>query len=477
MAAAMLAQYPDVYPTFLNKVVSMGAPFLGAIDPYLYAQGWEKFVPFMSNANTALLGNNWTSVYQVLPQWPFFTPLFPPSPSVSQIVNGQPSVHWPALPRPTALPDSSNPKSVWGEISALTPQSFPNWYAFIGYGHGSNRQIVQTISDLVNNLAFSKPCLTLQKSDGDGTVPLFSSEAGSMVSPDNMIFVQEGHAQLPKNGTVINGILNILNGMSALLVNGLIPESQVPTFNPLDIITINVCSPVAVSVTDSSGDTINSQVSQIQNATYENIADATQIDLPWNDIFQVQITGAGTGTFDLVINGMGGEHAPLSYIFRAVPVLQGSQGTVSVGGTTVPTLQYNYTGKNVIDTIPANATPPTILCTGCYFIVQNLRATFAFNVGYVGGVSAFTYNYRSSSQTVQFVSTVTSAISVSGNSATFSGQGTLNGEAGYSFSVKTTDGGGPGSGLDTMAVTITGPNGYSYSVTATVVGGDIVVHQ
>jgi hypothetical protein len=381
------------------------------------------------------------------------------------------------LPRPNALPDSSNPKSVWGEISALTPQSFPNWYAFIGYGHSSNRQIVQTVSDLVNNLIFSKPCSTLQKSDGDGTIPLFSSEAGSMVSPDNMIFVQEEHAQLPKNGSVINGILNILNGMSALSVSGLIPESQVPTFNPLDIITINACSPVAVSVTDSSGETVNSQVSQIQNATYENIADATQIDLPWNDIFQMQITGTGTGTFDLVVNGTGGQHSPLAYIFRAVPVLQGSQGSVRVGGTTVPTLRYNYAGKNVIDTIPANSTPPTILCTGCYFIVQNLRATFAFNVGYAGGVSTFSYNYRSSSQTVQFASTVTSAIALSGNTATFSGQGTLNGQAGYSFTVIAKDGGGPGSGLDYVALTITGPNGYSYSVAATVIGGDIVVHQ
>ena len=477
ITAAMIAQNPEVYPAFLNKVVSLGAPFLGAIDPYLYAQGWKAFLPFMSTTNTALLGNNWTSVYQLLPQWPFFTPLIPPSPSVSQIVNGQRSVHWPALPRPTVLPDVNNPASVWGEIRALRPQSFPNWYAFIGYGHSSNRQIVQTVSDLVNNLVFSKPCLTLQKSDGDGTVPLYSSQAGSMVSPDKMIYVQEEHAQLPKNGTVINGILNILNGTSAFSVSGLVPESQVPTFDPLNIITINACSPVAISVTDSSGETINSQVSQIQNATYENIADATQIELPWNDVFQVQITGTGNGTFDLVVNGTGGDHAPISYIFRDVPVLQGSQGSVSVGGTTVPTLQYNYAGKNVIDTIPANVTPPTILCTGCYFIVQNLRATFAFNVGYSGGVSAFTYNYRSSSQTVQFVSTVTSAISISGNTATFSGQGTLNGQAGYSFTVNATDGGGPGSGLDTVTVKITGPKAYSYSANATVVGGDVIVHE
>jgi hypothetical protein len=142
----------------------------------------------------------------------------------------------------------------------------------------------------------------------------------------------------------------------------------------------------------------------------------------------------------------------------------------------VPMLQYNYAGKNVIDSIPANTTPPTIVCTGCYFFISSSRATFAFNVGYVGGVSTFSYNYRTASQAIQFFSTITSKISVSGNTASFSGSGTLNGRIGYSFSVSTADGGSAGSGLDTIAITISGPDGYSYQAQATVVGGDVVVH-
>ena len=64
-----------------------------------------------------------------------------------------------------------------------------------------------------------------------------------------------------------------------------------------------------------------------------------------------------------------------------------------------------------------------------------------------------------------------------GNTATFSGQGKLNGVAGYSFAVTSKDGGGVGSGLDTVSIAITGPNNYSYSASGAIAGGDIVVKQ
>jgi hypothetical protein len=133
--------------------------------------------------------------------------------------------------------------------------------------------------------------------------------------------------------------------------------------------------------------------------------------------------------------------------------------------------------KSTAEATTTVTTPPTILCTGCYFLIGGVRATLAFNVGVVGSGSTFTYNYRTSTQTVQFVSTTTSQIFVSGNTATFSGQGKLNGSAGYSFVVTAKDGGGVGSGLDTVAISITGPNNYSYSASGTSAGGDIVVKQ
>ena len=122
--------------------------------------------------------------------------------------------------------------------------------------------------------------------------------------------------------------------------------------------------------------------------------------------------------------------------------------------------------------------PPTIVCTGCYFVKDGTRATFTFNVSTPGSGSTFTFNTRNANEPLQFVSTGVSQISatVSGF-ATFSGEGTLNGQPGYTFTVGAMDGGGPGSGVDTVLIQIFGPNNFTYNAPATIAGGDIVVHQ
>jgi hypothetical protein len=125
----------------------------------------------------------------------------------------------------------------------------------------------------------------------------------------------------------------------------------------------------------------------------------------------------------------------------------------------------------------SNTIGPTVQCTGCYFMIGGVRATLAFDVREVGSGSTFNYNYRSSTQAVQFVSTMTSQIAVNGKTATFSGQGKLNGQTGYNFAVTATDGGAVGSSLDTVSIKITGPNNYSYTANGSIAGGDIVVKQ
>ena len=467
VTAALIAQHPEIYnANLLSNIISMGSPFSGAIDTYLYAQGWRSFLPALSASNTKLMGQNWTSVYQLLPQWDFVTRLNSPFPTKYDIFNGQSDPkHFPALPRASIVPDLASPTSLWSQINRLGP--IPRWYAIIGQGHATANQIVEKLNA-------GKPCLMIEEEDGDGTVPLRSSQSGLIVTQSNRIYVQDEHTHLPQNPNVIRGILKILSGSSAFTVTGL---SAFPSaFKHVDTIIVNTCSPVDLTVTDSSGNIVNSLVSQIPDGTFANVGDATQVDVPWNGTFKVQVVGTGAGTFDLLVNGLGGQHSPLSYSFIAVPVQTGSHGTVVVGGNGIPSLQYSFTGKNVIDIIPANTIPPTVICTGCYFSVQNLRATLAFNIGYQGGASTFTYNFRNSAQTIQFASTLTSKVSVTGTTATFSGQGTLNGQAGYNFTVTARDGGSAGSGLDSVAVTITGPNNYLYSVASTIVGGDIVVH-
>jgi hypothetical protein len=231
-----------------------------------------------------------------------------------------------------------------------------------------------------------------------------------------------------------------------------------------------------------------------RRAGFDPVSGLVLMEIPdasyWTDRLDDDISGAAdtdsanfievlqpmAGTYRIVVSGSDTG----SYILSENVVSQDGtlQPEITVTGTVAP--GNVQTAVAQLDTIPGGSSTlsiPKIQCTGCYFLINSIRATMAFSVAAIGSSSTFTYNYRTSTQTVQFASTTTSQISVNGNTATFSGQGKLNGQTGYSFTVMAKDGGGAGSGLDTVSIVITGPNNYSYSANATIVGGDIVVKQ
>jgi hypothetical protein len=282
--------------------------------------------------------------------------------------------------------------------------------------------------------------------------------------------VNEQHIGLPSNLAVIHAVVVILQGGT--------PTNLLASPTPMTATTTSLCSPVQVTATNSEGQVEGPNSGEITGGQYFTMGKSSEVVVPIGDTYTLQLTGTGTGTFTAIVKQVDQDGNTLQKnIFSNVPVKPVSQGTLQVSDAGVGMLSFDYNGKGVVDSIPANFTPPTIQCTGCYFTIQNLRATLAFNIGYQGAVSTFSYNYRSATQTVQFASTTTSQISVNGNTSTFSGQGALNGNVGYNFTVTAKDGGGVGSGLDTFSVAITGPNNYSYSVNGTIAGGDIVVHQ
>jgi len=118
-------------------------------------------------------------------------------------------------------------------------------------------------------------------------------------------------------------------------------------------------------------------------------------------------------------------------------------GFFSIATDTAGNREPMKTAPDVVVTVGTTA-PPTILCTGCYFMTNGVRATLAFNVSTAGSGSTFTFNSRNATQAIQFVSTAVSQISATGSFATFSGEGALNGQAGYTFTVSATDGGSAG---------------------------------
>jgi hypothetical protein len=68
------------------------------------------------------------------------------------------------------------------------------------------------------------------------------------------------------------------------------------------------------------------------------------------------------------------------------------------------------------------------------------------------------------------------SITFSGNCASFTGNGKVNGQTGYRFRVDACDNGEPGAGRDTFAISVTGPN-FSYTNGGVLTEGNIQLHQ
>lgn len=189
--------------------------------------------------------------------------------------------------------------------------------------------------------------------------------------------------------------------------------------------------------------------------------------------------GSGVRDFTVYVSDNGGPYiAWLTNTTATQAIYSGINGhTVAFYSIARDLVGNIETSKSTAEANTTIKVPPTIQCTGCYLLISGTRATIAFNVNPVGANSTFSYNYRTTAQTVQFVGTTISQFSVNGNTVTFTGQGNLNGQTGYNFTVTATDGGSIGSGLDTVSFSITGPDSYSYSARGTIFGGDIVVQQ
>jgi len=446
--------------TNMGPLITLGAPFAGSVDTYLKFQGWQALIPGVIEGQLAqAIGSNWTAAYELLPRWDFaqiggvtipYKQLYAGQSQLSQVL---PLAG--ALPRSSALTEAY---ALWAEPPVPT---YPQAYAVIGTGYPT----VIGINDNDHN-----GCPQALAGNGDGTVPLRSARAASWILPSNIRYVNEVHEGLPSNAAVIGAVLRILNGAP--------PDNLQTSPTGTKVTTTGLCSPADVVARNSGGQTVGHGISQITGGQYFKIGTSAQVWLPAGDLYSLQLNGTGLGIFTAIVKEVDQDGNTLhSVTFNRVPVGSTSKGTIQIADTGVGALSYDYTGKGTyVDTIPSNVTPATIQCTGAYFLVQGVRATLSFNVGYTGAVSTFAYNFRTAGQTVQFASATTSQISVTGKTATFSGLGTLNGDLGYNFTVTATDGGAAGSGLDSVSITLTGPNGYSYSVTSAILGGDIVIH-
>lgn len=190
-------------PSSISHVITMGTPFLGSVHTYLDFRGWGSFYAGIKDAVSQAIGANWTSAYELLPQWRFVHLQNGDSPQVISIYDGSYSEEFPALPRSAGTYSAlTSAQAVWNDEKGLPP--IAQAYAIIGTG-------IPT-STVLTDIPSSGTCLQVVNGDGDGEVPLHSALGSSWVPSGNVGFVNEQHAWLPENSKVLRAIIDILAG-------------------------------------------------------------------------------------------------------------------------------------------------------------------------------------------------------------------------------------------------------------------------
>jgi len=118
---------------------------------------------------------------------------------------------------------------------------------------------------------------------------------------------------------------------------------------------------------------------------------------------------------------------------------------------------------------------------GGWIAIGTGRTSFGFNaIPIAGGGFKGQFQLRSNNGKNRFHGNVVSSLSASGNTATWSGTGSWNGQSGYTYTVSVVDNGSSGSKKgDTITITITSPSNlvvYTTGGSQVLKGGNITVH-
>ena len=133
------------------------------------------------------------------------------------------------------------------------------------------------------------------------------------------------------------------------------------------------------------------------------------------------------------------------------------------------------------DTLVTVETAAAKVTGGGWIAIGTGRTSFGFNaIPIAGGGFKGQFQLRSNNGKSRFHGNVVSSLSGSGNSATWSGTGSWNGQTGYSYTIGVVDNGSSGSKKgDTIDITITSPSNvvvYTTGGPQALKGGNITVH-
>jgi hypothetical protein len=120
-------------------------------------------------------------------------------------------------------------------------------------------------------------------------------------------------------------------------------------------------------------------------------------------------------------------------------------------------------------------TPKDFVTGGGFINTENGKANFGFVAGFKPGKDTLSgnLNYVDHAEGIHLKSVSVTSYGGEGNTRTFSGEATINGQNGFTYTVTVSDNGEPGKGVDTFKIELS--NGYQAS--GVLAGGNIQLHS
>ncbi len=361
-------------PSFLNKVVFVGVPNLGAPKAFKALINGDGFsVPDLNDQEMKQISQNLPIAYDLAPDAQYGRQvgsfLNKSDPFVSLIDEGK------DLDYNSTVAEFENQHLVnsaaLANSHALRTADFDNYdirnngvdvYNIIGCKTATFGKFTESVQEDGSSV-YDFPV----DASGDGTVPLLSAQT-IPADPDHVFFAPKAeHGKMPSADGIRQQIVNILTG-SRLDTDGKILTHDAVQANPklceIKGEQIKIKSPVAISVTDQSGNisqvaSNGSMQNDIPGADYEVWGDHKYVFLPDDDgqTYNINLTGVGSGTFTLDDQSIDGNNVTQTQVFSNLPVTPSLTGSVNLGSGGPTTLSLRATATSV----PVTVMPSSVI--------------------------------------------------------------------------------------------------------------------
>ena len=329
--------------TKVRQIVTLGTPFLGAVNAYSYlryGQGrywiWSWLDAFLNNDAVIDTFKNFPGAYGLTPMHPEFFDTYN-----SYIVGLSREQTIEALEQisPSLVPKAEKRQADRVDTAWSSGRGGIPAYMIVGCGQPTLRSLKDTTHRKVIDLPGAPPfevavgTVVARYSNGDGTVLLHSAslnKAGGfdLTGGGQTRYFDHEHGDLAKNSDILDGVVECIRDPESQILRG----ETTPCSTPDGWRTFLVLSPASPHVYDEqdrhTGPTEDGFDFEIPGVRYDVFGETKSVILPDQGQFRIVVEGEGEGVFDLKLITHSGDVPTETVFYSSVPTAPGAQAEV-----------------------------------------------------------------------------------------------------------------------------------------------------